>query len=103
MKLRGNNVFTTLRVEGSILPPDLLQRIAEGDKDLDGLSPSSYYLLEGEKLNEAINRSWNRLRGAWASFQGAVAKLPAKDVGTTVTRDRFLLPLFQELGYGRLV
>jgi hypothetical protein len=103
MKLRGNNVFTTLRVEGSILPPDLLQRIAEGDKDLDGLTPASYYLLEGEKLNEAINRSWNRLRGAWASFQGAVAKLPAKDVGTTVTRDRFLLPLFQELGYGRLV
>ncbi|MBE9013546.1 type II DNA modification enzyme, partial [Pseudanabaenaceae cyanobacterium LEGE 13415] len=85
-----------------MLPGDLLQRIVIGDKNLDGLSPASYHLLEGEKLNEAINRSWNRLRGAWVSFQAALKKLPEHDLGTSVTRDRFLLPLFQELGYGRL-
>ncbi|MGG6268523.1 Eco57I restriction-modification methylase domain-containing protein [Leptolyngbya sp. AN03gr2] len=85
-----------------MLPGDLLQRIVIGDKNLDGLSPTSYHLLEGEKLNEAINRSWNRLRGAWVSFQAALKKLPEHDLGTSVTRDRFLLPLFQELGYGRL-
>src|SRR5262249_39893186 len=28
--------------------------------------------------------------------------LPANDPGTSVTRERWLLPLFQELGYGRL-
>jgi hypothetical protein len=102
MTIRSKNIFTTIRTEGAILPADLLQRVVDGDKALDGLSPTSYHLLEGEKLNEAINRSWSRLRGAWVSFKAALEKLPPNDPGTSVTRDRLLLPLFQELGYGRL-
>jgi hypothetical protein len=102
MKVRAKNIFTTVRAEGAILPTDLLQRIVDNDNDLDGLTPAAYHLLEGEKLNEAINRSWSRLRGAWASFQGGLERLPESDAATKVTRDRILLPLFQELGYGRL-
>lgn len=103
MKLTGKNIFTSVRTEGAILPADLLQRIVDGDKELQGLVPTSYHLLEGEKLNEAISRSWNRLRGAWVSFKTALEKLPAQDSATSVTRDRWLLPLLQELGYGRLL
>ncbi len=66
------------------------------------MSPSSYHLIEGEKLNEATNRAWNRLQGAWESFRAAWEKLSAKDPAVGTTRDRWLLPLFQELGYGRL-
>ncbi|MCG8365674.1 MAG: N-6 DNA methylase [Pseudanabaenales cyanobacterium] len=102
MKVRAKNVFTTIRAEGAMLPIDLLQRIVDNDQNLDGLTSTSYHLLEGEKLNEAINRSWSRLRGAWASFRGALEKLPPMDLATKVTRNRILLPLFQELGYGRL-
>ena len=40
--------------------------------------------------------------GAWATFQSIAEKLPESDLGTTVTRERWLLHLFQELGYGRL-
>ena len=29
--------------------------------------------------------------------------MPENDLGTSITRERWLLPLFQELGYGRLV
>jgi len=96
------STFTTIRIEGAILPPDLLQRIADGDAEIGGLSPEAYRLARGEKLNEAINRSWNRLLGAWATFSGAAGKLPGGDPGTTPTRERWLLPLFTELGYGRL-
>ena len=52
MKLRGNNVFSTVRTYGVVLPADLLQRIALGDGYFDGLTPVAYHLLEGEKLNE---------------------------------------------------
>lgn len=102
MKVRVKNIFTTVRAEGAMLPIDLLQRVVENDKNLKGLTPADYHLLEDEKLNEAINRSWSRLRGAWVSFQTALEKLPEGDAAIKVTRDRFLLPLFQELGYGRL-
>jgi N-6 DNA Methylase len=99
---RLHSPFTTIRTEGALLPADLLQRVLDGDLDLGGVTPESYH-LSGEKLNEAINRSWNRLQGAWAAFREAAARLPAGDPATTVTRERWLLPLCQELGYGRLL
>ena len=40
--------------------------------------------------------------GAWAIFKAARDKLPERETGTTLTRERWLLPLFSELGYGRL-
>lgn len=95
--------FPTLRTEGAILPVDLLQRIAAGNSGLNGLTPAFYHLVEGEKLNEATNRAWNRLLGVWSTFQKATEKLPPGNAGTSVTLDRWLLPLWQELGYGRLV
>lgn len=102
MQARRRELFTTIRTEGAILPPDLLERVAAGDKDLGGLKPADYHLFEGEPLNEAIVRSWNRLVGAWTAFTEAREKLPEGDLGTTVTRERWLLILFDELGYGRL-
>jgi hypothetical protein len=103
MQRRQHTIFTTVRSEGAILPADLLARVATFDPNLPGLTPDSYYLLKTEKLNEAINRSWNRLLSAWGTFKAAREKLPEKDMGTTLTRERWLLPLFAELGYGRLL
>jgi len=102
MRKSRNNQFVTVRVEGAILPVDLLQRVSDGDKSLGGLSPAEYHLIGNEKLNEATNRSWNRMLGAWAAFKAGMAKLPDTDPKTSLTRERWLLPLFQELGYGRL-
>lgn len=103
MQTIRKDIFTTIRTEGAILPPDLLQRIAGGDPDLDGLAPEDYHLAKGERLNEAINRSWNRLLAVWSAFKAALEKLSKTDPATTVTRERWLLVLFQELGYGRLL
>jgi len=96
------NIFNTIRSEGAILPADLLQRIASGDKTLQGLRPEDYHLAPGERLNEAATRSWNRLRGVWETFKNILEKLSEESIGTTETRERWLTVLFQELGYGRL-
>jgi hypothetical protein len=102
MQTHNRNTFTTIHTEGALLPVDLLQRIRANDSNLEGLDPQSYHLAPGEKLNEAINRSWNRLNGLWGAFQTARGRLGPTDAGTTLTRERWLLPLFQELGFGRL-
>lgn len=102
MQTRKLELFTTIHTEGAILPVDLLQRILDDDSSLVGTSPDSYHLGAGERINEAVNRSWNRLQGLWLSFQNAREKLPESDAGTSITRDKWLLQLFQELGYGRL-
>ena len=102
MKRTQNNNFPTVHTEGILLPPDILARIAEPKSGLEGLAPADYHLPEGERVNEAVNRSWNRLLPLWANFQTALKELPENDAAVGVTRDRWLLPLFQELGYGRL-
>ncbi len=99
---RRRGVFTTVHSEGALLPPDFLQRLLEGAKGIDGLSPESYHLVAGEKPSEAASRSWNRLQAAWAAFQTASQGLRPEDAGTGLTREKWLLPIFQELGYGRL-
>jgi SOS-response transcriptional repressor LexA len=92
---------TTIRTEGGLLPPDFLQRLTGLQADVPGLTPDSYHLA-GEKLHEAASRAWNRLLGVWTAFQAAAEQLPSSDPATTVTREKWLLPFFAELGYGRL-
>ncbi len=100
MQTLSRTPFTTVKTEGGILPADLLSRVAAGA--VEGLRPEDYHLAPSERLNEAISRSWNRLLGVWRSFDDQRRDLSEADRGTTLTRERWLLILFQELGYGRL-
>lgn len=102
MQTSTRRLFTTVRTEGALLPADLLGHVVEGDAALKGLTPDDYHLLPGERINEATNRAWNRAVGAWAAFQAARARWSPNEPGTSDTRERWLLPLLQELGYGRL-
>lgn len=95
--------FLSIKTEGGLLPPDILERIARADKELGGLEPTHYHLPQREKLNEAINRAWNRVRIFWEKFQKARQNLSENQTGTSITRELWLLPLLQELGYGRLL
>jgi hypothetical protein len=99
---KRNLQFQTIRTEGAILPPDILRRIAS--LKVDGATPDAYHLSPGMKLNEAISQSWTSLLNHWQAFQEAREKLSAEgETGTAVTNERWLLPLFNELDYGRLV
>lgn len=102
MQVRGQELFSCVRTEGALLPPEVLRRIADGDRDLPGLRPDDYHLVPGETLGEAVNRAWARLVGGWAAFRSALAAAPPSDPATTLTRERWLLVLMAELGYGRL-
>lgn len=99
---RTRSQFVTIRTEGGLLPVAVLERIARADPLLPGLTTDSYHLARGERFGEVINRSWLRLLGAWAGLRDAIAGLADNDPATSVTRERWLLILFQELGYGRL-
>ncbi len=99
---RRDALFTTIRTEGGLLPTDLLALIAQGDKSLPGVAPTDYHLAKGEPFGARITDAWNRLRVAWKDFSGRLAAMPDEETGTTATRDRWLLVLFEVLGYGRL-
>ncbi|MCM2370624.1 Eco57I restriction-modification methylase domain-containing protein [Aporhodopirellula aestuarii] len=97
---KSNSAFQTIRTEGALFPPDILQRIAS--LKVNGTRVDDYHLPPGFKVKEAITASWTALRAHWTNFQEARANLDGDDTGTAITNDRWLLPLFKELDYGRL-
>ena len=94
--------FQTIRSEGGLLPPDLLRRIAEPKEKISGTAPEDYSLPHGDRINEAITQSWNRLRRYWAEFSETIRSLPDGEAATGLTNDRWTLPLLRELGFGLL-
>ena len=102
MRVAVGGGLLAVRTEGGLISPDVIAALSNPASDLPGLRGEDYH-LDGVRLSEAITRSWNRMRGEWARFQEARAKTPQSDPATGLTRERLLFPLFQELGYGRLV
>ncbi len=95
--------FITIHSEGALLPPDLLQRILAKDPALKGLSPVDYGLTPSTKLNEETNKAWNSLVGFWENYLRSMASLDVTDPATTVTREKWMLPMFNLLGFGKLL
>jgi hypothetical protein len=101
--MADQNFLATIKVEGGILSSDYLRQIASGNPQVPGLSPDAYHLAAGQRLSDAISNAWNVMRGRWTAFKDAIKSIPEKDYAIGITRDRLLLPLFQELGYGRIL
>lgn len=95
---RREGEFQTIRSEGGLLPSDLLRRILDTKERLPGTNPEDYGLPQGERINEVITQSWNRLRKHWVEFRAATAAIPATATGPT--NDKWNLPLLRELGFG---
>ncbi|MFI2411272.1 Eco57I restriction-modification methylase domain-containing protein [Streptomyces sp. NPDC018947] len=106
MSLARTLVTDTVATVGGLLPYDLLVRIKEG-KEQTGSKPADYRLYaKGDSVRDAAERSWGYLRGVWTSYQDALARDGADaDPGVHavgLTTERWLLPLFEQLGFGAL-
>ena len=102
MQAARSRATGAVRTEGGLLPADLLEKIRSADPAVPGIKDADFGLAAGDRLREAITRSWNRLVGAWAALEVVRVAAEADEALVGATRDRFLLPLFEELGFGRL-
>jgi hypothetical protein len=92
-----------IRIVGGVVPPSLLARIQAGEvADPISLSPASYHLAGRETIGDATSRAWSYLRGAWTAWREHVAAQPPGGTGTGAARERWLLVLLRELGYGHV-
>ena len=95
--------FIGVRIQGGLLPAELPSQLGSGrDPSGDTLSPRDYHLAAGETVRDASNRVWAYLRGVWTSYQDALAQIPQGSPTAALTRERFLLVLLDQLGYGRV-
>ena len=99
--MTDSQTFVGVRIQGGLMPAELLSRVSAG-RELDGLTSADYHLAAGETVREAANRVWAYLRGVWTAYQDALEKLPGGDRATSLTRERWLLVMLDQLGYGRV-
>jgi hypothetical protein len=92
-------VFTSVRTVGGLLPADMLRNIAEG-KDVSASKPADYHVVGGGSVKDAAERHWDYLGCAgWARWDSVG---PDGRDATGLAIGNWLLPLFEELGFGRL-
>src|SRR5215212_1119106 len=89
--------YTTIITEGGLLPADILDAIAT--EELTGQRPEDFGLERGRNLSDRIAAAWQAARGHWMLFKTYVEDLRESDPGTSVTRQRWVLPLLDVLGY----
>jgi hypothetical protein len=91
-------VTASIRVVGGLLPADMINRIMTG-KDVSGSTPADYHVVGVRSVKDAAERHWDYLKGVWRVLRDAVGH-GSDPRGLAI--ENWLLPLFDEHGYGRL-
>ncbi|MDR2253810.1 MAG: hypothetical protein LBD97_08160, partial [Bifidobacteriaceae bacterium] len=93
-----------IRIEGGIVPASLLQLLRDGALGSDeSRKAEAFHIVGRQTIADAVNRAWSYLVGAWEAWNETQARQGGLESTSAATaRERWLLPLLQELGYGRL-
>jgi hypothetical protein len=97
--MSGLSGFKSVRLAGTVTPADALTRAADGA--MPGQTPADYGLVGTLTINAAAARAWDVLLPAHQAWKAGLARLDGRDAATGYTREKWLLPLLYELGYGR--
>lgn len=101
MARRSNQelAFTALSIEGGLLAPDFLNKVAH--LEADGQTDADYGVPKGLKLRDEIGRYWKIAQNQWNDF---AARRQREDLSAeAVTVREFLEPFFRHvLGFGDL-
>lgn len=88
-------IYPSIRIEGAILSPDLLDRV-EG---LPGQKPADFGLEPSARVKDEIARAWADAQDYWRIFQRRLETLRPGSPATTETRQQWIGPLLGLLGY----
>jgi len=89
--------YPTIRIEGSILSADILDKIQQGD--LLGQKPKDFWLEGSGKVKDEIVKAWADAQDMWRIYQRKIESIPDSKTGTTETRNFWMVPLLSLLGY----
>ncbi len=89
--------FSTIITEGGLLPADLLAQIAAAD--LPGQRPSDFEIASKQTVNDLAADVWQIARTQWQVFYKNFQALGPNESATSLTRQKWISPLLQNLGY----
>ena len=82
--------------EGNLFVSDITHDLISND--FKGQLPQDFNLSEKDKLADEIAGAWAIAKANWAVFQQALDRIPADDVATTVTRNKWAITAVDVFG-----
>jgi hypothetical protein len=82
-------------IEGGLIASDLVEQIAATPQDVFGQRPSDFGV--DARLSDEIQKAFSDALAYWNAFQTRLAR--GKESLTTITRETWVLPLLEELGF----
>ena|SRR5687767_15954691 len=89
--------YAAITVEGGFLPADLLDRIATGE---GAGQAATDFGIEG-RLSDAMQGAVSDAHAYWEAFTRR--QVSSRESATSLTRDAWIIPLLETLGFPRLV
>lgn len=89
--------FTSVEMEGALIPPESLEAISTGEAP--GQAPQDFGLSRKTDLDNEIAASWSDARGYWAAFKAGLDKLETGKSSVSQTRELWMAPLLRSLGF----
>jgi hypothetical protein len=91
--------YASVAVEGGLFPSDLLDRIATGDAE--GQRAGDFGINGSRRLADEIQSAFSDARSFWDAFERRLQR--SRESKTTLTREDWVIPLLELLGFGHLV
>ena len=90
-------IYPAVRIEGGLFAPDLFEQLMAGA--LPGQRPADFHCDGKRSLTDEVASVFADVRSLWRVFQNRRERLPESDWGTSLTRDAWVIPLLNLLGY----
>jgi len=90
-------ILPDVKIEGGLFNSDIIEQILVGD--ISGQKPEDFALGNRRNLIDEIASVFSDARALWNVFKHRREKLPESDIGTSATRDTWVVPFLGLLGY----
>jgi hypothetical protein len=84
-----------ITIEGGLISGDLLEQLATDPEKVDGQRPADFRVER--RLSEEIQGAFSDATTYWHAFEARMNR--GKERSTTITRETWMMPLLEELGY----
>ncbi|HLI47344.1 MAG TPA: N-6 DNA methylase [Chthonomonas sp.] len=88
---------SAVRLEGGLFNPDLLEQIRQ--ETLKGQQPADFGLPPNRRITDEASRIYADATTYWKVFKKRLDDLPPDDPATSLTRNNWMIPFLQLLGY----
>lgn len=89
--------FPSINIQGNIISSEIIEKIRS--EDIKYQQPSDFKLDKKNSVRDEIGFAWAAIRAHYTAFKIRAERLAEGESGVTSTRNSWMVPFFQELGY----